>query len=86
MTSVSVTKDYSCRSFFTALQNGSVDTQISKQWVHRSAHMSTPVVSILHKPLAGRYRPVRVADRPITARCRFIKNPGSLLFSRYDFQ
>ena len=31
-------------------------------------------VSILYKSTAGRYRPVRVADRPITARCRFIKN------------
>ena len=31
-------------------------------------------VSILHKSTAGRYRPVRVADRPITARCRFLKN------------
>ena len=30
--------------------------------------------SILHKSTAGRYRPVRVADGPITARCRFIKN------------
>ena len=31
-------------------------------------------VSILHKSIVGRYRPVRVADGPITARCRFIKN------------
>ena len=31
-------------------------------------------VSILHKSIAGCYRPVRVADGPITARCRFIKN------------
>ena len=31
-------------------------------------------VSILHKSIAGRSRPVRVADGPITARCRFIKN------------
>ena len=31
-------------------------------------------VSILHKSIAGRYRPVRIADGPITARCRFIKN------------
>ena len=31
-------------------------------------------VSILHKSIAGRYRPVRVADGPITARFRFIKN------------
>ena len=36
---------------------------------------STPVpVSSLHKSIAGRYWHVRVADRPITARCRFIKN------------
>ena len=31
-------------------------------------------VSILHKSIEGRYRPVKVADGPITARCRFIKN------------
>ena len=31
-------------------------------------------VCILHKSIAGRYRPVRVADGSITARCRFIKN------------
>ena len=31
-------------------------------------------VSMLHKYIAGRYRPVRVADGPIKARCRFIKN------------
>ena len=31
-------------------------------------------VSILHKSIAGRYRPVRVADGPITARYRFMKN------------
>ena len=30
--------------------------------------------SILYKSIAGRYRPVRVADGPITARNRFIKN------------
>ena len=30
--------------------------------------------SILYKSIAGRCRPVRVADGPITARCRFIKN------------
>ena len=35
-----------------------------------------PVIpaSILYKSIAGRYRPVRVADGPITARYRFIKN------------
>ena len=31
-------------------------------------------VSILYKSIAGRYRPVRVADGPITARFRFIMN------------
>ena len=30
--------------------------------------------SILYKSIAGRYRPVRVADGPITARYRFMKN------------
>ena len=31
-------------------------------------------VNSLYKSIAGRYRPVRVADGPITARYRFIKN------------
>ena len=31
-------------------------------------------VSILRKSIADRYRPVRVADGPITARYRFLKN------------
>ena len=31
-------------------------------------------VSILYKSIAGRHRPVRVADGPMTARFRFIKN------------
>ena len=31
-------------------------------------------VSILYKSITNRYQPVRVADGPITARCRFIKN------------
>ena len=29
-------------------------------------------VSILHKSIASRYRPVRVTDGPITARYRFM--------------
>ena len=33
-----------------------------------------PFTSILHKSIAGRYRPFKVADGPITARHRFIKN------------
>ena len=36
--------------------------------------VSKTPVSILYKSIAGRYRPVRVADGPITARYRFIKN------------
>ena len=35
---------------------------------------STDPASILHKSIAGRYRPVRVADGPITARYRFMSN------------
>ena len=37
-------------------------------------HAPIPSLSILYKSIAGRYRPVRVADGPITARYRFIKN------------
>ena len=36
-------------------------------------------VSILYKYIAGRYRPVRVVDGPITARYRFIKNASWVL-------
>ena len=31
-------------------------------------------VSILRKSISGRHRPVRVADGPMTVRCRFTKN------------
>ena len=40
-------------------------------------------LSILYKSIAGRYRPVRVADGLITARCRFIKN-ASREFRSYE--
>ena len=33
---------------------------------------SYSLVSILYKSIASRYRPVRLADGPITARCRFM--------------
>ena len=36
-------------------------------------------VSFLHKSIAGCFRPVRVADGPITARYRFIKNVSWLI-------
>ena len=36
--------------------------------------MPSQPASILHKSIAGRYRPVRVADGLITTRYRFIKN------------
>ena len=35
---------------------------------------SSAFLSILYKSIADRYRPVRVADGPITARYRFVKN------------
>ena len=35
--------------------------------------------NILHKSIAGRYRPVSYPDGPITARCRFIKNASWVL-------
>ena len=46
------------------------DTQERPQ----SQNTTTTPVNIIHKSIAGRYRPVRVADGPITARYRFIKN------------
>ena len=36
-------------------------------------------ISILYKSIAGRYHPVKVADGPITARCRFMKNASWVL-------
>ena len=49
---------------------------------HVVAHVISPV-GILHKSIAGRYRPVGVDDRPITARYRFMENVswGSCLLS-----
>ena len=47
--------------------------------------------SILYKSIAGRYRPVRVADGPLTARYRFIKNaywgitkPWQIFINHYE--
>ena len=45
-----------------------------RKYLQKSSHQNP--VSILYKSIAGRYRPVRVADGPITARYRFIKNAG----------
>ena len=44
------------------------------QWTLGYKMKSVFPASILYKSIAGRYRPVRVADGPITARYRFIKN------------
>ena len=41
---------------------------------HKFWWLSCDPVSILYKSIAGRYRPVRYPDGPITARYRFIKN------------
>ena len=40
----------------------------------RTGEGTNNLFSILYKSIAGRYRPVMVADGPITARYRFIKN------------
>ena len=56
-------------------------------WQHnvKYSFLDTFPVSILYKSIAVRYRPVRVADGPITARYRFIKNASWVkLFSRND--
>ena len=59
-------KGKSCISF--------LKTIFSQRFIISINFIQTDPVSILHKSIAGRYRPVRVADGPITARCRFIKN------------
>ena len=41
-------------------------------------------VSILRKSISGRHRPVRVADGPMTARCRFTLN-ASWVHHSLDF-
>ena len=64
-----------------------VDIFYSWQWISKpvmkaqrrlcelpSWDSATTPISILHKSITGRYRPVRVADGPIMVRCRFIKN------------
>ena len=56
---------------------------VSLKQVHHGSLAPFPV-SILHKSIAGRYRPVRVADGPTTACYRFIKNAG-WAFSFNDF-
>ena len=47
-------------------------------------------VCILYKSIAGRYRPVRAADGPITACCRFIKNASwdstIIIYKKYAVQ
>ena len=48
--------------------------------VERVSYSCMSPVSILRKSIAGRYRPVRIADGPITVRCRFIKNASHILF------
>ena len=43
-----------------------------KQKKQKTFRLGTAVpVSILRKSISGRHRPVRVADGPMTARCRF---------------
>ena len=59
----------------------------SKQFFFQNRKYTSWVpVSILHKSIAGRYRPVRVADGPIMARCIFIKNAsrgGPKIYKKY---
>ena len=54
------------------------------QWFY-AINVKTSPVSILYKSIAGPYRPVRVAEGPITAlsaRYRFIKNASWVVFDR----
>ena len=59
---------WSCKVFFLNFE------QIHVGLTNVYSIVNNNPVSILYKSTAGRYRPVRVADGPITARCIFIKN------------
>ena len=52
--------------------------------MHRNCGISC-AVRFLHKSIAGRSRPVRAADEPITARYRFIKNASWVGIFTYMF-
>ena len=72
---------YWCNVFFNYFQlqfwcvwKWCFETQTWNKATHRIARTANTPVKILHKSITGRYRPVRLADGPITARCRFIKN------------
>ena len=49
-------------------------TQYAQGLFRTSSTILLCPVNILHKSIAGVYWPVRVADGPITARCRFMRN------------
>ena len=53
-----------------AIYGGATYTNVNVAVRHVSENVSNPG-SILRKSISGRYRPVRVADGPMTARCRF---------------
>ena len=82
-TYVAVAYVYNCSHMYTSVTYSCVIYALSQSipvvlllavpgWFS-SCSFSFPV-SILSKSTAGRYRPVRVADGSITARCRFRKN------------
>ena len=66
------------RSFLLSITTNIMDGQWSGLLLRTVAYRYP--VSILYKSIAGRYRPVRVADGPRTARCRFIKNASWVAF------
>ena len=47
---------------------------MTSQSLFSGKFVETYPVSMLYKSTAGCFRPVSYPDRPITARCRFIKN------------
>ena len=57
-------------------------TDVSGQFIKIVIRYKKVPASILYKSIAGRYRPVRVADGPITARYRFIKNASRVGYNR----
>ena len=59
------------RHGYAGRAESSLGAHTALQEMLRLAQMAYTPVSILRKSISGRHRPVRVADGPMTARCRF---------------
>ena len=66
-------KSICCGYTFELQRRCNLPLQTSR-YKYTSCNLKTTPVSILYKSIAGGYRPLRVADKQIMARYRFLKN------------